>query len=93
MGRGRADLRLAQAVPWQRSDVSSVSDQLELFAQYMQEGLLTASVAIGLDVMAEFMESRRHRGRRPEGTHNLPVPQSAMATSRPPSPWAGGGWR
>ncbi|MGH2578213.1 MAG: hypothetical protein ACRDG9_10785, partial [Actinomycetota bacterium] len=34
-----------------------VGDQLVLFAQRMHEGLLAASVAIGLYVMAEFMEA------------------------------------
>lgn len=47
-----------------------VGDQLVLFAQYMQEGLLAASVAIGLDVMAEFMEADVTTVVGPKGRHN-----------------------
>jgi len=47
-----------------------VGDQLVLFAQYMQEGLLAASVAIGLDVMAEFMEADVTEIAGPKGRHN-----------------------
>jgi putative transposase len=47
-----------------------VGDQLVLFAQYMQEGLLAASVAIGLDVMAEFMEADVTTVAGPKGRHN-----------------------
>ncbi len=34
-----------------------VNDQVEVFASQMREGLLAASVAIGLDVMAELIEA------------------------------------
>ena len=34
-----------------------VSDQLELFASQMRRGLLAASVAIGLDVMGELIDT------------------------------------
>jgi transposase-like protein len=47
-----------------------VGDQLVLFAQHMQEGLLAASVAIGLDVMAEFMEADVTTVAGPKGRHN-----------------------
>jgi putative transposase len=47
-----------------------VGDQLVLFAQRMQEGLLAASVAIGLDVMAEFMEADVTQLAGPKGKHN-----------------------
>lgn len=47
-----------------------VGDQLVLFAQRMQEGLLAASVAIGLDVMAEFMEADVTEVAGPKGKHN-----------------------
>jgi len=47
-----------------------VGDQLLLFAQRMQEGLLAASVAIGLDVMAELMESEVTEVAGPKGKHN-----------------------
>ena len=47
-----------------------VGDQLLLFAQRMQEGLLAASVAIGLDVMSEFMESEVTEVAGPKAKHN-----------------------
>lgn len=47
-----------------------VGEQLVLFAQRMQEGLLAASVAIGLDVMAEFMEAEVTEAAGPKGKHN-----------------------
>jgi transposase-like protein len=47
-----------------------VGDQLVLFAHYMQEGLLAASVAVGLDVMAEFMEADVTEVAGPKGKHN-----------------------
>ncbi len=46
-----------------------VGDQLVLFAQRMQEGLLAASVTIGLDVMAEFMEAEVTEVAGPKGKH------------------------
>lgn len=48
----------------------TVGDQLVLFAQRMQEGLLAASVAIGLDVMAELMEADVTEVAGPKGRHN-----------------------
>lgn len=47
-----------------------VGEQLVLFAQRMHEGLLAASVAIGLDVMAEFMEAEVTEAAGPKGKHN-----------------------
>lgn len=47
-----------------------VGEQLVQFAQRMQEGLLAASVAIGLDVMAELMETEVTEGAGPKGKHN-----------------------
>ena len=47
-----------------------VGEQLVLFAQRMQEGLLAASVAIGLEVMAEFMEADATEVAGPKGKHN-----------------------
>lgn len=46
-----------------------VGEQLVLFAQRMQEGLLAASVAIGRDVMAEFMEAEVTEVAGPKGKH------------------------
>jgi len=37
--------------------VGKVSDQLEVFASRMRDGLLAASVAIGLEVMGELVET------------------------------------
>jgi len=48
----------------------TVGEQLVLFAARMQEGLLAASVAIGLDVMAELMEAEVTDVAGPKGRHN-----------------------
>jgi putative transposase len=47
-----------------------VGEQLVAFAERMQEGLLAASVAIGLDVMAELMEADATEVAGPKGKHN-----------------------
>ncbi len=70
-GIGLIDLDDA-AVAGQLADrlAGKVGEQLLLFAQRMQEGLLAASVAIGLDVMAEFMEAEVTEVAGPKGKHN-----------------------
>jgi putative transposase len=47
-----------------------VGDQLGLFAARMREGLLAASVAIGLDVMGELMAAEVTELAGPKGKHN-----------------------
>jgi len=47
-----------------------VSEQLEHFAGRMREGLLAASVAIGLDVMGELMEADVTEKVGPKGKHD-----------------------
>ena len=47
-----------------------VGDQLELFAARMREGLLAASVAIGLDVMGELMAAEVTELAGTKGKHN-----------------------
>jgi transposase-like protein len=47
-----------------------VSDQLELFAAQMRDGLLAASVAIGLDVMGELIDAEVTEVAGPKGKHN-----------------------
>ncbi len=47
-----------------------VSDQVEAFADQMREGLLAASVAIGLDVMAELMEAEVTEVAGRKGSHD-----------------------
>jgi transposase-like protein len=47
-----------------------VSDQLETFASHMRDGLLAASVAIGLDVMGELVEAEVTEIAGPKGKHN-----------------------
>ncbi len=44
-----------------------VSEQLELFASRMRQGLLAASVAIGLDVMGEFIDAEVTEVAGPKG--------------------------
>ncbi|MGH2696614.1 MAG: transposase, partial [Actinomycetota bacterium] len=47
-----------------------VGDQLVHFAQQMQDGLLAASVSIGLEVMAELMETEVTEVAGPKGRHD-----------------------
>ena len=48
----------------------TMSEQLELFASHMREGLLAASVAIGLDVMAELIDAEVTDVAGPKGRHD-----------------------
>src|SRR5918999_421922 len=43
---------------------------LARFAQHIREGLLAASVAVGLDVMAELMQAEVTELAGPKGRHN-----------------------
>ena len=47
-----------------------VSDQLEAFASQMRQGLLAASVAIGLDVMGELVDAEVAEVAGPKGRHD-----------------------
>jgi putative transposase len=47
-----------------------VSDQLELFASQMRQGLLAASVAIGLGVMGELVDAEVTEVAGPKGKHD-----------------------
>jgi putative transposase len=47
-----------------------VNEQLELFASQMREGLLAASVAIGLGVMGELVEAEVTEIAGPKGAHD-----------------------
>jgi putative transposase len=47
-----------------------VSEQLELFASQMRQGLLAASVAIGLDVMGELIDTEVTDVAGPKGRHD-----------------------
>lgn len=47
-----------------------VSDQLEHFAAQMRQGLLAASVSIGLEVMGELMDAEVTELAGPKGKHN-----------------------
>ena len=47
-----------------------VSEQLALFASQMRQGLLAASVTIGLDVMGELMEAEVTDEAGPKGRHD-----------------------
>lgn len=74
-----------------------VSEQLELFAARMREGLLAASVAIGLDVMGEFVEAEVHRQGRRQGQARQgprrvsPRHRGRQGHPRRAAPW-GSGW-
>src|SRR5665811_926570 len=47
-----------------------VSGQLELFASEMRQGLLAASVAIGLEVMGELVDAEVTEAAGPKGRHD-----------------------
>lgn len=47
-----------------------VSDELELFASRMREGLLAASVAVGLEVMGELIDAEVDEVAGPKGKHD-----------------------
>src|SRR5712691_830786 len=47
-----------------------VSEQLDLFASRMRQGLLAASVAIGLDVMGELVDAEVMEVAGPKGKHD-----------------------
>lgn len=70
-GVGLVDLN-APGIAGELADrlAGTVSEQLLLFATRMQEGLMAASVAIGLDVMAEFMEADVTTVAGPKGKHD-----------------------
>jgi transposase-like protein len=59
-----ADLSLSERL------VGKVSEQLEEFATQMRQGLLAASVAIGLDVMGELVDAEVTDVAGPKGCHD-----------------------
>jgi hypothetical protein len=59
------------------------------FAEHMREGLLAASVAVGLDVMAELMEAEVTDLAGPKGKHN-PARTAKRHTSEHPTVTLGG---
>ncbi len=69
----RAGLRLVASVE-ERSLLErlagNVDEQLGLFAERMREGLLAASVAIGLEVMSELQEAEMTELAGPKGKHD-----------------------
>ena len=70
--RGRG-LRLVASVEEQSLSerlTGSVSEQLGLFADRMREGLLAASVTIGLEVMGELIEAEVSELAGPKGKHD-----------------------
>ena len=63
-------LRLVEDRSLQERLAGSVSEQLGLFAERMREGLLAASVAIGLEVMGELVEAEVGELAGPKGKHD-----------------------
>ena len=47
-----------------------LDEQVELFASQMRQGLLAASVAVGLDVMSELIEAEVTEVAGPKGKHD-----------------------
>lgn len=65
-----AGLRLVEDRSLSERLAGSVSEQVELFAERMREGLLAASVAIGLEVMGELVEAEVSGLAGPKGKHD-----------------------
>lgn len=65
-----AGLRLVEDRSLSERLAGSVSEQVELFAERMREGLLAASVAIGLEVMGELVEAEVSGLAGPRGKHD-----------------------
>ena len=61
---GLADLSLPERL------AGKVSEQLEAFAAQMRQGLLAASVAVGLDVMGELVDAEVTDVAGPKGKHD-----------------------
>jgi putative transposase len=61
-------LRRRSGVPQRLAD--RLDGHLARFAEHMREGLLAASVAVGLDVMAELMQAEVTDLAGPKGKHN-----------------------
>jgi putative transposase len=66
----RGGLGLVEERSLQERLAGSVSEQLGLFAERMREGLLAASVAIGLEVMSELVEAEVTALAGPKGKHD-----------------------
>jgi putative transposase len=60
---------LADSSLWERL-AGKVSDQLEVFAAQMRQGLLAASVAIGMDVMGELVDAEVNEVAGSKGKHD-----------------------
>jgi hypothetical protein len=65
-----AGLRLVEDRSLAERLAGGVSEQLGLFAERMREGLLAASVAIGLEVMGELVEAEVVELAGPKGKHD-----------------------
>jgi transposase-like protein len=65
-----AGLRLVEHRSLAERLAGGVSEQLGLFAERMREGLLAASVAIGLEVMGELVEAEVVELAGPKGKHD-----------------------
>jgi len=63
-------LRLVEERSLSERLAGSVSEQLGLFGDRMREGLLAASVAIGLEVMGELVEAEVSELAGPKGKHD-----------------------
>jgi putative transposase len=66
----RGGLGLVEERSLQERLAGSVSEQLGVFAERMREGLLAASVAIGLEVMSELVEAEVTALAGPKGKHD-----------------------
>lgn len=94
-GIGLVDLDDAKLTPALVERLAGkVTDEVLLFASRMREGLLAASVAIGLEVMGELMAAEVTEVAGPKGKHNAADRKtgrrSATAARTAPWPWAAG---
>jgi putative transposase len=69
-GTVRGGLRLVEERSLLERLGGSVEEQLGLFAERMREGLLAASVAVGLEVMGELIEAEVAAIAGPKGKHD-----------------------
>jgi hypothetical protein len=71
----------------------NVSEQLELFAAQMRQGLLAAPVSVGLEVMGELMEAEVTELAGPKASTTWTGGRIGTAARTARSPWGAGGSR
>jgi hypothetical protein len=96
--RSSADLGVLTLVPSATAGLPEwlagrVDEHLAVFAAHLTQGLLAASTAVGLAVMAELLQVEVTKLAGPKASTTRRARPSDTAATRAPSPWAGGGFR